>query len=80
MDDKKKEYEESLLKRLDIIINLLLEKSEENGGTATSKALKLDSFGLKPNEIGRIIGKPSRTVSATLLMAKKKKGKRGKNG
>lgn len=56
-----------ILKRLDILISLELEKPLLEKATAMSERIeRLDSLGLPPSEIGEVIGKRTNYVSAAL--------------
>ena len=76
MDDEK--FQERLLRRLDVLIGLMLERSDPEGKhTMTAKVQKLKSYGLSNTEIAAVVGKTGAYVSASLAMAKKvKKGRR----
>ncbi|MFA5098282.1 MAG: hypothetical protein WC490_06640 [Candidatus Margulisiibacteriota bacterium] len=64
-----------LTKKIDIIVNLLLEKRQkENKYSDEDQALYLSSFGLSPSEIGALLAKSSN--AARVLLAKlRKKGR-----
>ena len=63
----------AIIKRLDLIANLLIEELLEENASLTEKAVRLERLGLSSAEIGRLIGKTSSYVAATLSMHKKKK-------
>lgn len=75
MDQDK--FQEALLKRLDVLIALSLERPPtEKGATMASRVGRLSSYGLSPSEIASIVRKPLNYVTATLS----NKGKREKGG
>lgn len=65
-------------RRLDIIINLLLEMMPEEGRKVTMRAKiqRLSDIGLSPTEIGDIVGWSPKSVSGEL--SKMKKTKKGR--
>lgn len=72
-------WQKEVLKRLNIIINLLLNQVEhpESQISMVERIRYLSSTGLPPAEIGRVVGKPTNYVGAVLSRAKKEeKGKR----
>lgn len=66
-----------LTKRLDAIIALLAQPGERRVGKSI---VVLRSAGLRPTEIGRILGKPLSYVTATLAMEKRRNVKKRKGG
>lgn len=76
MDEAK--FHEALLKRLDVLIALQLEKPEqEKPTTMSSRVNRLNSYGLAPSEIASIVRKPLNYVTATLSAAKGRQKKGG---
>lgn len=70
----RKEYQEwQLVKRLDAIINILLETAESGGKPLSiSKRIELlDSAGLRPIEISKLIGKTLTYVTSELTRIRK---------
>lgn len=63
---------DSLRKRLDAIILLLMENSADGAETVTRKVERLLDLGLEKPEVAEIIGKSVSYVSA--IVAKKRKG------
>lgn len=61
-----------LARRVDVLIFLQL---DQKCPSMTDKIEKLAEAGLNSGEIGRIIGKPTNYVTATLSQGKKRKGK-----
>jgi len=72
MKDLADEQAADLARRLDVLIFLQLDQSYPS---MTQKVEKLSQAGLDSAEIGRIVGKPSNYVTATLSQGKKRKGK-----
>lgn len=76
MDDKKDNQE--VVKRLDLIISLMLEKdSSENSITTTDKVKKLNDLGLKTLEIANILGKNNNYINVVISRLKVSKPKKG---
>lgn len=70
--------EEDITKRLDVLIRLLLEQQLQEGKMKRSEQLTLlDSAGLTPSEIGKILGQVSKDISSQLIRIKKKKSIKG---
>jgi hypothetical protein len=66
-----------LLQRLDIIICLLLDASVNGDAVSVaSKVYKLDSLGLSPSEISKILGKPINYVTAIKSTRRARGGKK----
>ncbi len=65
-----------ILKRLDILIALNLDRGTENGLLMADKILKLRDLGVSTADISSILGKPSNYITATLSKrkARQKKG------
>ncbi|MDA2910548.1 hypothetical protein MYX04_06430 [Nitrospiraceae bacterium AH_259_D15_M11_P09] len=58
---------EEIVRRLNVVIALLLERSgDESSISIADRITKLADLGVSPAEIGRILGKPSNYVTATL--------------
>lgn len=57
-------------RRLDIIINLLLESSASSSKTTTDKILRLLDFGLSDSETAAIVGREPKYVTAVKSQAK----------
>jgi DNA-directed RNA polymerase specialized sigma24 family protein len=72
MQDLAEEQTADLARRLDVLIFLQL---DQRYPSMTEKVEKLSLAGLSSPEIGRIIGKPSNYVTATLSQGRKRKGK-----
>lgn len=68
---------EILVGRLDVIINLLFKMSEKGGKapSARDKILLLNSFGLSPKDIAKIITSTSNHVNVELSMQRSKEKK-----
>lgn len=69
---------EMISKRLDVVINVLLEillttPQYRQPAPYTNKAILLESLGLQINEISKIVGKPSNWVNSRLREAKSRK-------
>jgi len=72
--------EGDVTKRLDVLIRLFLEQQIQDGKMKRSEQLALlDSVGLTPGEIGKILGQQSKDISSQLIRIKKKKSSKGKN-
>lgn len=62
-----------ILRRLDILIILELEKSQVSTSTPIAdKIFRLSNLGIAPAEIGDILGKPVNYITATLSRRNKK--------
>jgi hypothetical protein len=80
MDSKSTSYE-SLVRRLDILISLVLEHSPAQTGFSMSEKIgKLADLGVAAADIARILGKPLNYVTATLSQRKSRKKEVKKNG
>lgn len=67
-------------KRLDVLIRLLLEQQIQDGKMQRHEQLViLDSVGLTPGDIGKILGQKSKDISSQLIRIKKKKTGKIKN-
>jgi hypothetical protein len=70
------EFYEKVIRRLDVLIALQLEKSQPGlPATVTDKILRLAEIGLNSGEIGQVVNKPANYVTA-VKSAKKKGGVR----
>ena len=64
----------AVVKRLDILIAVSLERTNDGKTTSmTEKILKLRELGLAPSEIAQILRKPVNYVTASIAMRKKRK-------
>lgn len=71
--------EANITKRLDILIRLLLEQQLQEGKMKRGEQLALlDSVGLTPTEIGKVLGQASKDISSQLIRIRKKKSTKGK--
>lgn len=78
--ESKNKFEEDMIKRLDILIALALEKSTgEATLSMTDRIGKLADIGVPSAEIARILGKPLNYVTA-LRSQRKSRKKRKANG
>jgi hypothetical protein len=59
-----------ITRRLDIIINLLLESSARPSKTTTDKIIRLLDFGLSDSETATIVGKEPKYVTAVKSQVK----------
>lgn len=78
MDNKIPNDTETLVGRLDVIINLLFKMSEKDGKvpSAREKIVLLNSFGLSPKDIAKITNLTSNHVSVELSMQRSKEKKK----
>jgi len=68
----KNDYEKELIRRLDILIALELDRPRpDKAPSMTKKVERLLGFGLKPAEVGRVLGKTTKYVTAITAMKKK---------
>lgn len=69
-------------RKLDVIINLLFKSIEEESGEvpASKKIVTLSSFGLRPSEIAKIVGKSENYVNVQLSLSRKGKKQAQKGG
>ena len=71
--------DENTSKRLDVLIRLMLEQQLQEGKMKRSEQLSLlDSAGLTPGEIGKILGQASKDISSQLIRIRKKKLTKGR--
>lgn len=70
--------DQSVVKRLNVMIALMLDQMKEVQGTSmAAKIMKLAALGLAPSDIAEIVGKPLNFVTATLSQRNStKKGKK----
>lgn len=70
--------DQSVVKRLNVMIALMLDQMKEDQGTSmAAKIVKLAALGLVPSDIAGIVGKPLNYVTATLAQRNStKKGKK----
>ncbi len=74
----KASFEEDVLKRLDVLIGLLLDRTTETDGvTLTDRVSKLLSLGIYPADIARILGRPLNSVTGIISGLRKRQGKNG---
>jgi hypothetical protein len=69
------ELMEKALRRLDVIINLMIDRENDAEATLRSKVLRLQSLGLAPAEIGRILGRPTNQITAAVTKGVKAKSR-----
>jgi hypothetical protein len=64
-----------IIGRLDVMINLMFKSMEKDGKeiSAKDKIVMLDSFGLRPVDISKIVGKSRNYVDVQLSLARKSK-------
>jgi hypothetical protein len=67
------EYKESVIKKFNILISLILDLSEDKKLSITEKVNRLRDYDLKPAEIGEILNKKSNYISAVIKNTKGKK-------
>lgn len=73
-DTAEDNFRSDLLTRLDVLIALLLERSEPDSKVSTSdKIAKLIELGVSPADVARILGKPTNYVTATLAVRRRRK-------
>lgn len=66
-----------IIHRLNTIISLLLDHlPADSASTTADKIYKLSDLGLRPGEIGRILSKPAKYITATLHRRKTRKRKK----
>lgn len=71
--------DEDIVKRLDIIIQLMLENDSNPTSSTTGKIQRLLDFGLSKTEVANILGKKVNYISAVTSGKKKSKKKQSKN-
>jgi hypothetical protein len=73
------EIQNSILRRLDILISLQLENPLPDGVATSVKIARLLSAGASPAEAAKIVGKPINYVTAVMAM-RKKRGRGARQG
>lgn len=79
METQTNDYE-TLIGRVDVLINLMIKQLEKDGKTlsARDKIIMLNSFGLSPKDIAKVIDSNTNYVSVQLsIYRKKEKAKQG---
>lgn len=72
---KDSNYEEQVIKRLNVIIGLLIDaQGEAQGVSDAMKVKRLLAMGLTASEVSAITNRPTNYVTATASQARKKKG------
>lgn len=71
----KENFENEIVKRLNIVIHLLLEQRANSDESTTSKIERLLKLGLSKAEVAAIIGKPINYVTAVTSTKKKRHSK-----
>lgn len=71
--------DEDVVKRLDIIIQLMLENGSNPISSTTGKIQRLLDFGLSKTEVANILGKKVNYISAVTSGKKKSKKKQSKD-
>ena len=67
-------FRSDLLARLNVLIALLLERSEPESKVSTSgKIVKLTELGVAPSDIARILGKSTNYVTGALAVRRRRK-------
>jgi len=77
MPDKNIVESENIVRRLDAIIALLVREGKQTVG---DRIVTIKDAGLRPIEIGRILGRPLSNVTATITMTEKRRNKKRKRG
>lgn len=67
------EFRDQVLRRMDVLIRLLLDRPEVDAPGLSAQAQRLKGFGLSTGEIAGILGKPSNYISAVLPKESRKK-------
>jgi ATP-dependent RNA circularization protein (DNA/RNA ligase family) len=75
VENKDTEYIETLIKKFNVLISLILDMSGDKASSVTDKVKKLSDYGLKPAEIGEILGKKANYISAVINSLNKSKRK-----
>jgi len=69
------ELQQEILRRLDIIICLMLDRPAPDKATSVSSMVhKLGGLGLSPSEIAKILGKPVNYITAVNATRRTRKG------
>ncbi len=67
-------FRSDLLTRLDVLVALLLERTEPEWKVSTSdKIVKLTGLGVVPADVARILGKSTNYVTAALAVRRRRK-------
>jgi hypothetical protein len=75
------QFQETLLRRLNTVISLLVEERSAHEAPAISEKIRhLVDMGLSPAEVGEIVGKPTNYVTAIMHRTKKTNKKARTNG
>ncbi len=69
---EKEQGAEEIIKRLNILIALNLDRGKENGLSMAGKIAKLNDLGVSTADIARILGKPTNYITAHLSQRKKR--------
>lgn len=67
------EFQAQVIRRMDVLIGLLLERPQGDSVGISSRAQRLQDLGLSTGEIASILGKRSNYVSALLKPSRKQK-------
>ncbi len=74
------QFQNAILRRLDVLISLSLERGDEGETPMSAKIGRLMNCGLLPREIASITGKPLNYVTANMSLAKKRRTRKaGRN-
>ena len=78
MDNKIPNGTEAIVGRIDVLINLMFQLLEKNGKapSARDKIIMLNSFGLSPKDIAKIINSNTNHVSVELSIYRSKEKKK----
>jgi len=69
----------SIVKRLDALIAFHIQEFQSQDTFSSGKLYTdLHNLGFSPSEIGNIVGRPAKDISATITMYKKQKNKKTK--
>jgi len=66
---------ESMVKRLDVIIYLLLKQNQDKWSTSRQMIKELNDLGLRDYEIAKILGRSRSYIASELTLLKKLKNK-----
>lgn len=69
------EIGDAVLRRLDCLIQLIMEQGEAASWTTTQKIERLVGLGFTNAEIAEILGKPANYITATRSQAKRRRAK-----
>ncbi len=76
---EKEQWAEDIIKRLNILIAINLDRGVENGLSMADKIAKLNELGVSTADIAKIFGKPANYVTAHLSQRKKRRKGKGKD-